>query len=107
MSQYSIRRLVTKYALAAPGANTDFGAFTPQYPVSQVRMSIAVTTSTILNLSVTDGTTGYILGLNGSVALAAGDLYTFTFPISKLSAGGDVVSASSKALSYAFQVETD
>ena len=94
----------TGYNIAAPGANTDIIAspanLTPQYNTSVFRLTIALTTASVLNMRVTDGTTAFVNGLNNSVALAAGDLYTFTFGVRRSSDDG-------VALAYNFQVETD
>ena len=80
---------------AAPGANTDMLAadLTPGRR-GAFRITVAVTTASVFNVSATDGTTTHVWGLNGSVALQAGDVYTFTI-------GCD------PSLSYNFQVETD
>lgn len=85
-----------QYALAAPGANTSFPAtgFVPKARGSAFRVTIALTTSSVLNVHMTDGTTAYVQGLNASAALNAGDLYTFTFSVDP-------------DLTYKFQVETD
>lgn len=106
MSTFGILKLVRKYALAAPGANTSFGEFVLSGEASQVRITVSLTTASVLNLHVTDAAspTAYDLGLNGSVALAAGDLYSWTFGLPK-SADGTLTAA--KALTYSFQVETD
>lgn len=95
--------LVTEYAKAAPGANTTFSTFKVSPVCGMVRITVAVTTSTVLNLTVTDGSTAYVLGLNGSVALAASDLYSFVVPLRYTSNGDD----GGTVLTYGFQVETD
>ena len=85
-----------KYALAAPGANTNMlsTGLTSAYPVSAFRVTVRLATASVFNLHTTDGTTAYVTGLNNSVALAAGDLYTFSFGVNN-------------GLTYNFQVETD
>lgn len=95
--------LVTEYAKAAPGANTTFSTFKVSPVCGMVRITVALTTSSVLNLTVTDGTTAYVLGLNGSVALAAGDVYSWVLPLRYTSNGDD----GGTGLTYGFQVETD
>lgn len=97
-------RIGEKYALAAPGANTDIfsTALAPNHNGSCFRVAVVLTTASVFNFTVTNGTTGYTVGLNNSVALAAGDMYIFEFPAPKFSSLGG-----STALSYNFQVETD
>lgn len=91
------------YALAAPGANTNMlsSNVTIETPGSAaLRVTVSLTTASVFNLRVTDGTTAYDIGLNGSVALTAGDLYSFTFSALKANSAG-------VALEYNFRVETD
>lgn len=95
--------LVTAYALAAPGANTTFGSFKVSPVAGMVRITISLTTASVLNLTVTNGTTAYVIGLNNSIALAAGDLYGFVVPLRYTSNGDDA----GTVLTYGFQVETD
>lgn len=86
-----------RYNLAAPGANTNILAAnaTPETPGSSAfRVTVALAVASVFNVRVTDGTDAFTWGLNESVALNAGDLYTFTFGVQK-------------GLSYNFQVETD
>ncbi len=95
--------VATVYALAAPGANTNIiTPITPGPNASAFRVTVALTTSSVFNVRVTNGTTAYTLGLNGSVALAAGDLYTFVFGVRATS-----TQTGTTALTYSFQVETD
>lgn len=84
------------YAVAAPGANTNIlaTALVPRGKASAFRLTICLTTASVLNLHTTDGTTAYVNGLNASNALNAGDVYTFTFSVDD-------------AISYNFQIETD
>ncbi len=92
----------TLFNQAAPGANTDVldAASLSQLAVGasdkprMFRVFIAVTTSTVLNLSITDGSTTHVVGLNASGALNAADLYTFDF-------------MGQPGLTYDLQYETD
>lgn len=82
--------------IAAPGANTNMLA-TSVVPahVGKMRVTIRLATASVLNvIIVLSDTTSVTCGLNGSAALAAGDLYSFEFGCH----GGN---------SYNFQVETD
>lgn len=88
------------HAGAAPGANTDIITdFTPKSDAI-LEVTVSLTTSSVLNLVYTDGTTEYADGLNGNTALTAGALYTFEVDAPASDQGGD-------ALTYNFQVETD
>lgn len=96
--------LVTQYALAAPGANTNMLAtsFKVSESASALRITVCLTTGSVFNLHVTDGTTAYVNGLNASAALNAGDVYTFTVGARRMSS-----QTGTTELSYNFQVETD
>ena len=90
-----IIRLVDLYDLAAPGADTDaFTVIKPKTGVYAWRVTVALTVSSVFNVSATDGTTAHIWGLNASAALNAADVYTFEHAVDP-----DV--------SYSYQVETD
>ena len=81
---------------AAPGVDTDIFSsdLTPTQGSLRARVTVALTTSSVLNVTATDGTTTHTWGLNASAALQAADLYDFTF-------GTD------PDLAYNVQVETD
>lgn len=98
-------RLYEAYALAAPGANTSFptAGFTFSRRASRARVFIVLTTASVLNYRVTDGTTAYINGLNASAALNAGDAYEFEFDVQYSSDGSET----GTLLTYFLQVETD
>ena len=83
------------YALDAPGANTDIltTAIEPKEDGVAV-VTVCLTTSSVFNVTTTDGTTAYTNGLNASGALQAGDVYTFSFGVRA-------------GISYNFQVETN
>src|SRR3990167_8158265 len=89
MARLALRRLGTKYAAAAPGANTDiFAAELQTYEVnSTIRITCALASASVFNVVWTAGATSKTHGLNASVALNAGDLYTFSFAASKISDG--------------------
>ena len=61
---------------------------------------VSLATSSVFNLTRTDGTTAYTIGLNESVALQVGDLYRFSVACNPTDQGGD-------QLTYDFQVETN
>ena len=83
------------YAKAAPGANTNIltTALTPTYG-GYFQIFVVLATGSVFNMTVTDGSTAYTVGLNKSTALQAGDGYTFTVLVDP-------------SYSYNFQVETD
>jgi len=80
----------------APGTDTDIFSsdITPAKGSVRSRLTVALTTSSVLNLSATDGTTTHTWGLNASAALQAADIYDFEF-------------GTNPALAYNVQVETD
>lgn len=84
------------FDVAAPGANADIFSteITPRYQCSAFRVTVALATASVFNVAVTNGATTRDLGLNSSVALQAGDLYTFAFGVNP-------------ANTYNFRVETD
>ena len=92
------------FNMAAPGANTDIlGSNLTLKEGGAWRITVGLTTSSIFNVVITDGTTSHVLGLNSSSALNAADLYTFTFGGSPIESN----SGNSNTLSINFQVETD
>ena len=92
------------FNLAAPGANTDILSSSITLKEGGAwRVTVALTTASVFNVTYTDGTTTHALGLNSSVALLAGDLYTFAFGGSPI----ETSSGSTNTLSINFQVETD
>lgn len=80
-----ILRLFSGYDITAPGADTDIidstgaGRVTPPVGVYALRVTVALTVSSVVNVSASDGTTPFVWGLNASAALNAGDLYVFEF----------------------------
>lgn len=92
----AIRKLHRGYNISAPGANTNIisTSLTPYEKVSTMRVTVVVATTSVFNVTMTQGATTFTCGLNSSVALVSGDLYTFNFEC-----GSDTT--------YNFQVETD
>lgn len=91
------------HAGSAPGADTDiFTAITPGSECSAWRIQIALTTSSKVDVRVTDGTTAYSQTLNGDTALAANCLYTFVVLVSKTSS-----LAGTTAMTYSMRVKTN
>lgn len=91
------RRRSQGYAIAAPGASTNIltTSLTPGAASHRFRVSVILETASVFNMIEvsTDGGTD-TNGLNGSVALGAGDLYEFEFEVDQ-------------ANTYNFQVETN
>lgn len=83
------------FTIAAPGANTNIlsTSLTPSMG-GYFQVFVVLATTSVFNMTDTRSGTTYTVGLNKSTALVSGDGYTFTFPVSTLSA-------------YNFQVETD
>lgn len=62
------------------------------YPVEATRVTVAISsTSTTLDLTVSDGNTTESLTLNSGTALATGKLYTFSFGTARLDESGDTL----------------
>lgn len=87
---------------AAPGANTDIVSAGITVPEGgALRISVSLATASVFNLMVTAaGGTQRAIGLNQSVALNAGDGYTFPWSAIKVDQNG-------AAVTYNFQVETN
>lgn len=95
--------LATVYALAAPGAATNIvTAFKVSDSASAMRVLVCLTTGSVFNLRVTDGSTAYTQAINGGVALLANTLYTFVIPCRRYSS-----QTGTTELTYSFQVATD
>jgi|6_EtaG_2_1085325.scaffolds.fasta_scaffold04341_6 hypothetical protein len=91
------------YSLSAPGASTDI--FTKKAPGAAARawrITIALTVSSVLNMTATDGSTAHAWGLNASLPLEAADLYVFEVPVK-----GTMDDSSNASVTYSLQVETD
>jgi len=98
------RAKYTGFNVSAPGANAGITGgmkFSPQASVA--RVTVALTTSSVINVTCTDGTTTHKWGLNESGALNAADLYTFTFAVRANATG----LAGGADLTYDIEVETD
>lgn len=95
-NRLAVRALATVFNQAAPGADTNIlsTALTPYETASTMRVTVVLAATSVLNYTVTSGATTFTCGLNGSVALNSGDVYSFTF-------------ACRSAYTYNFQVETD
>ncbi len=112
-NQATAGRIYEAYALAAPGANTGMVPTGAQYAsvaglrfsrrAARVRVFVVLTTGSVFNYHVTDGTTAYTNGLNSSTALNAGDAYEFEFDVQYSTDGSET----GTRLTYNFQVETD
>ncbi len=94
---------IRRYAgfnVSAPGANTAiFTAMTSGDNASACRVTVALTTSSVLNAGFSDGSDTHKVGLNESGALNAADLYTFTFAWPSTDGTND--------LTLTLEVETD
>lgn len=112
VSSAGANALVTCYATSAPGANTNIplvdalGASGTTFKVgpnaSAIRVTVCLTTTSVFDLRVTNGTTAYTQHFNGGTALTASCLYTFTIGARRYSTQNADVE-----LSYAFRVATD
>jgi len=94
MSQF-VKTIANERNLAAPGANT--GMLTTALTFARsttLRITVALTTSSVFNVSVLNGATTNKLGLNKSAALNAADIYAFEMDVES----SDIIN---------FEVETD
>lgn len=91
-----MRQRFRGYNLPAPGANTNI--LPEDLPAgigaSAYIINVVLGTASVFNVRVTDGTTPFTWGLNSSLTLSAGDLFSFSLPVQE-------------GLQYNFQVETD
>lgn len=96
MAYQGLRAKATVFNQAAPGANTDIlaTAISPYDTSATFRVTVVLATSSVFNYTVTSGGTTFTVGLNSSVALNAGDAYTFTFSVRSI-------------YTYNFRIETD
>jgi hypothetical protein len=74
-------KLGEKHALAAPGANTDIFAtdLRPNCGRSAMRVTVSLAVSSVLNVTITNGTTKYTIALFDGAALPASALRSLTF----------------------------
>lgn len=96
-----IIRAFEGYNIAAPGVSTNIitTSITPARGVYALRVTVALTVSSVFNVAATDGTTAHAWGLNASAALNAADLYSFEFSVH--------ADPDSSSVTYNFQVESD
>ena len=98
---YVARRVATGHKIPAPGANTSFLSATytadattgiiPSPNAAAWRITICLTTGSVLDVYVTDGTDAYTQHLNSGTALTASCLYTFTFGVSRTKQDGSTL----------------
>lgn len=90
---------VAIYNGSAPGPNTNIQVGGSDIDLEGddgdiLRITVALTNASVFNIHATDGSTPHVWGLNESVQLNAGDIYTFVVGIIS-------------GITYNFQVETD
>lgn len=107
MSEASITALATVHAGAAPGANTNiFTAVKVSPRCARLRLTIALTTGSKVDVRVTDGSTAYSQTLNGNTALTANCLYVFEWGARRYSSQ-PATPGTTAELSYSIRVQTD
>ena len=90
------------HALASPGNDTDFFTkIAPLSSIAQIRVCLSLATGSVLNLSLTDGTTAYALKLNGGTALTASVWYAFDVCLS-----AHPTLDTTKSITYSLQLAT-
>jgi len=105
--QFGVASLATVYA-STPGAATDIltTAVKVGPSASAMRVSVCLTSSSVFNYTVTDGTTPYTISLNGGVALSAGCEYSFVVGARRYKSQ-PYTDGTTAQLSYNFQVASN
>lgn len=108
MPQFGVAALATVHNGSAPGANTNiFSTSLKVSPsASAIRVTVCLSTGSVFNVVVTDGTNPHTQSLNGGTALTANCLYTFTFGARRYSSQ-PYTAGTTAEISYNFQVATD
>jgi len=83
MAGSTFKKLADDHNAASVAAGSDILAAVAAPRNGVLNIAIAVDTSTIVQLGISDGTTTETLDLNGGVGLTAGVAYAFTFPAMK------------------------
>jgi len=103
LSESYVLALATVYNGPAPGANTNiFAPVTPGARAAKLRLTIALTTSSKVDIRVTDGTNAFSITLNGDAAIPANTMYMEEFGARKFSSQDG-----STPLTYSVRVKTD
>lgn len=100
-----VSRKYSYFNISAPGANTGIITNGVKFTESAgvCRVAVALTTSSVFNVTCYDGTTTHKWGMQQSAPLNAGDMYVFYFPVAAYDTGLNT----GNALTYNFEVETD
>ena len=108
MPNIGIAALATVYNGAAPGANTNIltDSVKVSPSASALRITVCLSTGSVFNVRVTDGTNAHTQSLNGGTALTANCLYTFTIGARRYSSQ-PYTDGTTAELSYNFQVAAD
>jgi len=108
MPNIGIAALATVYNGAAPGANTNIltDSVKVSPSASALRITVCLSTGSVFNVRVTDGTNAHTQSLNGGTALTANCLYTFTIGARRYSSQ-PYTAGTTAELTYNFQVATD
>ena len=80
MAGSTFKTLATAHNAGSVSAGSDILAAVECRRTGILNIAIAVDTSTIVQLGISDGTTTETVDLNGGVGLTAGVAYAFTFP---------------------------
>lgn len=83
MAGSTFKTLAIDHSAASVAAGSDILAAVTIKRSGILNVAIAVDTSTIVQLGISDGTTTETLDLNGGVGLTAGVAYAFSFPAQK------------------------
>jgi hypothetical protein len=106
-SNFAVTALATCYALSAPGANVDiFTAVNVSTRCVALRITLALATTSIVDLQVTDGSTAYSLAINDGNAITADLLKTYEMP-ARCYKSQPYTEGTTAKLSYSLRVRTN
>jgi len=80
MAGSTFRTLAKAHNASSVSAGSDILAAVTANRAGIINVAIAVDTSTVVQLGISDGTTTETVDLNGGVGLTAGVAYAFSFP---------------------------
>ncbi len=106
MTPFDCTRTVAIFNGSAPGANT--AVFTKRQiglRNGKLRIAIQLSTSSVVNLVLDDGTTTHKGKLNDGTALDAEELYVFEAPVPDEAGTGSAIPGAT--ISYTIEYETD
>lgn len=100
---------VTEWNRSAPGANVGIvsGGFKVSPCCSMLRITLVLATTSVVNLTITDGSQARAIGVNGNTAITAETWWTGVVPVRNNTTGAGVNGTSLTEFTYNIEVETD